>query len=79
MSPAADRLASLREAAIVLFGERWQRPVARALHVNDRTVRRWVARHSPLPANTEEKMAKLLLAKMREIHELIERSANPVA
>lgn len=46
--------ADLRTAADLLFGGerfgiRWQRPLARALGVDDRTVRRWLSGESPVP------------------------------
>jgi hypothetical protein len=36
-------------AGEVLFGERWQAPLAGALGVSERTMRRWVAGTSPVP------------------------------
>jgi hypothetical protein len=40
----------LVECGQALYGERWQTPLARDLGVADRTVRRWVAGTSDVPA-----------------------------
>lgn len=40
----------LVECGQALYGERWQSPLARDLGVADRTVRRWVAGTSDVPA-----------------------------
>jgi hypothetical protein len=40
----------LVECGEALYGERWQSPLARDLGVADRTVRRWVAGTSDVPA-----------------------------
>ena len=42
-----DRLA---RAGRLLLGLEWQRPLARALDIDDRLVRRWVAGERPIPA-----------------------------
>ena len=39
----------LRAAGRLLFGERWQTPLARALGVNPRTVRGWFSSRRPPP------------------------------
>lgn len=60
----------LAVAAILLLGERWQRPLAKVLGVNERTARRW-AKGSPLPVWLLPKMDELLLARRKEIDAVI--------
>ena len=40
----------LREAGEALYGPLWQSELARALEVSDRTVRRWAAGDTGIPA-----------------------------
>lgn len=46
----------LRSAAMVVLGERWQRPLAELLCRNDRTVRRVAAGQMPVPRYWLERM-----------------------
>lgn len=46
-------------AAGVLFGELWQRAMARALPVDHRLLRRWVAGDRPVPKWAVEKLREL--------------------
>lgn len=39
----------LKRAGEALFGNQWQTPLAEALGVSDRTMRRWVAGQSKVP------------------------------
>ncbi len=39
----------LKRAGEAMFGNQWQTPLAEALGVSDRTMRRWIAGQSPLP------------------------------
>lgn len=59
----------LEQIGRALYGERWQSPLARDLDVSDRTMRRWVAGASPIPAAVAHDLTRLL----RERHKLIER------
>jgi DNA-binding transcriptional regulator YiaG len=43
-----------------MFGPLWQSDLARALSVNDRTVRRWVAGDVPIPAGLWYEVKQLL-------------------
>lgn len=56
-SHSADRLA---EAGQLLFGDRWQSDLARALGVNDRRVREWVSRSKGPPGGIWIELADLL-------------------
>lgn len=51
--------AILRQAGEALYGPHWQTALARALQVNDRTMRRWIAGDSPLPDGLNEELAAL--------------------
>lgn len=44
----ADRLARVGRA---LYGEHWRLPLARALRVNERLMRRWMSGRTPLAAD----------------------------
>jgi hypothetical protein len=44
---------------IFLFGPRWQCPLARAIHRDDRLVRRWVAEERPVSIAASEMIEKL--------------------
>jgi hypothetical protein len=55
MSPAL-----LREAGEALYGPRWQSDIARDLEVADRTVRRWIAGHTPIPDGLWHEVKQLL-------------------
>jgi hypothetical protein len=51
--------AEFRAMALALYGHHWQAHLARALGVNDRTVRRWAREDYQLPPWLEEKMTEL--------------------
>lgn len=67
----------LVECGEALYGPRWQCELARALNVSDRTMRRWVADTSAVPAGlyadllrlTQERAALLdaLAPRLREL------------
>jgi DNA-binding transcriptional regulator YdaS (Cro superfamily) len=50
----------LREAGESLYGSLWQSALARDLGVNDRTVRRWAAGESRIPAGVWAELHKIL-------------------
>jgi len=50
----------LHNAGTVLFGPYWQRELARALSVNDRTVRRWAAGDYPVPQGIWDRLRQIL-------------------
>ena len=60
-----------------LYGERWQTPLALDLHVADRTMRRWLAGHSPIPDSVEGELRNVLIQRLRDVGELIRFSINP--
>ena len=60
----------LREAGESLYGPQWQSELARALGVNDRTVRRWLAGGNAIPAWVWKELAPLMPARARLIIEV---------
>lgn len=62
----SDRPRLLATAASALLGERWQRPLARLLDVDDRLVRRWAAGERPIPDWVVERV-RLELRAQRDV------------
>lgn len=57
--------AELETAAVALYGRRWKAPLARALGLNERTVRYWWTGRSPIPPWVEVLLdAKIRLARL---------------
>lgn len=54
----------LREAGEALYGPRWQTEIARALNVNDRTVRRWIAGDDEVPSGVAFDLWRLCEERM---------------
>jgi len=63
----------LATAGRSLYGGRWQTSLARDLHVSDRTMRRWLAGHSPIPAHAEHQIRSVLLARFSKIDGMIDK------
>jgi len=59
MTPVSDATI-LAAAGRLLHGDAWQSPIARDLGVADRTVRRWLAETSPIPAGVWPDLAAAL-------------------
>jgi hypothetical protein len=55
-----------------LFGDRWQTPLAEALGVNDRTMRRWVSGDAAIRTGIGTDLHRLLLERNLEIDVLLE-------
>lgn len=51
--------AELALVGAALYGPRWQTEMARALEVADRTVRRWAAGASPIPADVPATLGRI--------------------
>jgi hypothetical protein len=68
-----DRLSpvDLEERGRCLFGEQWQCALARALRVNDRTVRRWKAGKSKIPKCVSVAIDALILRQIIAVGGLI--------
>lgn len=65
--------ATLSRLAGAIYGEDWQTPLAQALGVADRTVRRWAAGDSPVP----DGVAAALIAAS-EAWAIVEREIAPL-
>lgn len=69
-------MTKLETAARALFGEAWQSALARAVRVNDRTVRRWHGGQSPVPVGIWPELKEMLRLKATECRALA-RSIRP--
>lgn len=56
-----------------LYGPRWQTELARDLDVSDRTMRRWVAETSPIPASLYADLLALTQKRMAALNALTPR------
>lgn len=63
----------LEDCGRALHGEQWQVPLSRDIDVADRTMRRWVAGDSPIPAGVNVDLLRLLIERAAEIDDLIEK------
>lgn len=50
----------LAALGLAIWGHSWQGPLARALGVNDRTVRRWASGEVPIPETVETELLSLI-------------------
>ncbi len=57
--------AELAAMCLAIWGHNWQGPLARALKVNDRTVRRWASGDVPIPDSVESDIRRILGADER--------------
>ncbi|MFQ5534774.1 MAG: hypothetical protein ACE5EM_08135 [Sphingomonadales bacterium] len=53
----------LREIGYALYGFQWQSPMARALNINPRTVRRWAAGKTPISPRIQAEIMRLAGAR----------------
>jgi hypothetical protein len=65
-----DHLIQVGEA---LYGPRFQRVLAEALDVNERTMRRWVAGTCEPPASLQSNLLHLALTRRATIEKIIRR------
>lgn len=61
---------NLEQIGSALYGPRWQSELARALGVNDRTVRRWVSGETPLPDSVLVELRALVAARIEALRRL---------
>lgn len=69
----------LELAGRALFGDQWQRALARALGVGDREMRRWKAGQRSLPLNLDIRLLNLMGARIRalqDLHRVLEGRAS---
>lgn len=60
-------------AGRALYGERWHTPIARDLGTTYRTVRNWLDGRHPTPADLEQRLRRLLVARGVEIEGVLDR------
>jgi hypothetical protein len=65
----------LQRAGNLLYGERWQTDIARALRVDARRVRQWMASERPMPANLGADIAALLRLRRAAISKFLSEMA----
>lgn len=63
---------TLERIGQALFGENWLFQLAKALKVNDRTLRHWMSERDPIPAGIWKDLARLCIDRMQ----LLETFAN---
>lgn len=66
----------LVEAGEALYGTRWQSDMARDLDVSDRTVRRWVAGTSDVPAGLYLDLLRLTQERAAALDAIADRLKN---
>jgi hypothetical protein len=64
-APAPPTTSEFRAFCLAPFGHEWQTPLARALGVSPRTVRRWAAGRTPIPASAWAELRKIAGADER--------------
>lgn len=57
----------LAKAGRAMYGDQWQSPLARALGINDRTVRRWASGESNVPQHMHSIILGLMDARIASI------------
>ena len=60
----AQQLRAIGEA---LYGQQWQRALAWEIAVSDRTMRRWAAGSTPIPAELADQIMSLARERRRSI------------
>lgn len=56
-----------------LYGSRWQTDLAQEIEVSNRTMRRWVAKDTPIPDGVRIDLMRLCMDRLTVLEELIER------
>ena len=63
----------LIEAAEALFGSNYRGPLAEALGVHERSLRRWLGGEAEIPAGVWRDLERLMVERRRGLDRLIER------
>ena len=66
----------LTETGKALYGPCWQRELARALHVNERTMRRWVSGETQPPSTIAAELTELIRLKIFRLSDLRKQFNN---
>ena len=67
-----DNLNTLKQAGELLHSKDWQRPLAKDLGVNDRTVRRWVSRDSQVKDGVIADLKIILQSKIDNMQKMLD-------
>lgn len=60
--------ALIKRAGEALFGNQWQTPLAEALGVSDRTMRRWVSGDTPVPRGVLDDIERVARQRVADIY-----------
>jgi hypothetical protein len=60
----------LNLTATALYGALWQNALARALDINQRTVRRWAAGEAPVPPGVWQDISEIMAERVIELRDL---------
>ena len=72
----AMTIEQLQQAGRLLYGDQWQSNLARALDVDDRTVRRWASGESAIKQSIANEIIELLKNNQSEINQFINQFIN---
>lgn len=64
--------ALLARCGAALYGEQWQTDLSKDLDVADRTVRRWLAGDTPIPAGINIDMMRIMLDRAQALDDLVD-------
>jgi hypothetical protein len=67
----------LANAGRALYGDRWQTALAHALHVSDRTMRRWLAGDFSIPAAIVSELRSVLVERLNTLGGMVRYMVNP--
>ena len=60
----------LNLTATALYGALWQNALARALDINERTVRRWASGEIPVPIGVWHDISEIIAERVTELRDL---------
>lgn len=60
----------LNLTATALYGALWQNALARALDINERTVRRWASGDAPVPIGVWHDISEIIADRVTELRDL---------
>lgn len=61
----------IKRAGEALFGNQWQTPLAEALGVSDRTMRRWTAGDTPVPRGVLDDIERVARQRVADIYQFM--------
>ena len=60
----------LNATASALYDPHWQNALARALDINERTVRRWASGEAPVPIGVWNDISEIIAERVTELRDL---------